>query len=73
MNAVEHATWCNVEWDNGPCDCGGNGGRCPICGAQGPCGFLRDGDTVSPAFCSMSSVRPVAPQAAKEGKPRADS
>lgn len=45
-----HADWCNVEWDNGPCDCGGNGGRCEECGAEGPCGFADDGSPLIHTF-----------------------
>ncbi len=53
---IEHAEWCSVAFGHSDCDCGGNGGRCPICGAQGPCGFITDGENVLPAICSMADL-----------------
>lgn len=56
VQVVRHATWCNVEWDAGPCDCGGNGGRCPRCGREGPCGWVPIGGYLVPAICALDEA-----------------
>ena len=68
---IEHAEWCsrNIE-DVAKCDCGGNGARCVICGAEGPCAFTDDGEAlihVAPAALlagfGIASERPPTAEA----------
>lgn len=60
VKVVRHATWCNVELDAGPCDCGGNEGRCPVCNALGPCSLV-DG---IPLICA----RPISLDSGEEAR-----
>lgn len=53
MTVAVHAEWCSMNvFDPGEdgyeCDCGGNGGRCSKCGADGPCGWGPNGE---PLIC----------------------
>jgi len=47
MDPIEHTDWCDTQLGHDTCDC--DGGRCPVCGKTGPCGFADDG---TPLICA---------------------